>query len=89
MVSLFGDVVPPFPIYICGIKFLIWLRYCSCCWHSDKTGSSSLYIKFYKLLRLWFYVDFFLNLGFHYNAVEQCFPTGGPRSIFNKFLLTL
>ena len=30
----------------------------------------SLYIQFDKLLGLWFYVDFFLNLGFHYNAVE-------------------
>ena len=27
-------------------------------------------MQFYKLLRLWFCVDFFLNLQFHYNALE-------------------
>ena len=63
----------PFPIDICGIKFLIWLRYWSCFRHSNKTGYCFLHIQFYKLLWLWFYVDFFLNLGFYYNAVEQCY----------------
>ena len=61
----------PFPIYICGIKFLIWLRHWSCFQHSDKDGYCSFYIRFYKLLWLWFYVGFFLNLGFYYNAVEN------------------
>ena len=60
----------PFPIYICGIKFLTWLHYWSYFWHSNKSGYCSLYIQFYKLLWLWFYVYFFLNLGFYYNAVE-------------------
>ena len=59
-----------FSIYICGIKFLIWLRYLSCFRHSDKSGYCSLYIQLYKLLWSWFYVDFFLNLVFYYNAVE-------------------
>ena len=66
MVSLFCQLV--LPLYICDIKFLIWLRYWSCFRHSDKSCYSSLYIQFYKLL--WFYVDFFLNLGFYYNDVE-------------------
>ena len=70
MVSLFCQLVLPFPIYICGIKFLIWLCYWSCFRHSDKSSYCSLYIQFYKLLWLWFYVDFFLNLGFCYNNVE-------------------
>ena len=59
-----------FPIYICGNKFLIWLRYWSCFRHSDKSGGGFLYIQFYKMLWLWFYVDFYLTLGFYYNAVE-------------------
>ena len=59
-----------FPIYICDINFLIWLRHWSCFRRSDKSGYSSLYIQFYKLLWLWFCVDFFLNLGFYYNAVD-------------------
>ena len=54
-----------FPIYICGITFLIWLHYLSYFPHSDKNGSCSLYNQLYKLLWLWFYVDFFLNLGFY------------------------
>ena len=72
LVSLFSDLVLHFPtsIYICGVKFLIWLRYWSCFRHSDKSGYCSLYIQFYKLLWLWFYVDLFLNLGFYHNAVE-------------------
>ena len=77
MVSYFPNWCCPIPIYICGIKFLIWLRYWSSLWHSDKSGYCSLYIQFYKLLWLWFYVDFFLNFEFYYNAVEQCFPTSG------------
>ena len=56
-----------FPIYICGIKFLIWLRYWSCFRNS---GYCSLYIQFYKLFWLWFYVDVFLNLRFYYNTVK-------------------
>ena len=27
-------------------------------------------MQFYKLLGLWFYVDFFLNLSFYYNVVK-------------------
>ena len=45
--------------------------------HSDKSGHFSLYIQFYKLLWLTFYIDFFLNLEFYYNDVEQGFLTGG------------
>ena len=60
----------PFPIYISGIKFLVWLHYWSCFQHSDKSCYCFLYIQFYKLVWLWFYVDFFLNLRFYYNAVE-------------------
>ena len=55
--------------HICGIKFLIWLRHWSGFRHSDKSGYSR-YIQLSKLLWLWFYVDFILNLGFYYNAVE-------------------
>ena len=54
-------------MYICGIKFLIWLRYCSCFRHNDKSGYCSLYIQFCKLL--WLYIDIFLNFGFYFNAV--------------------
>ena len=43
------------------------LRYWSYFRRSDKRGYS-LYIQFNKLL--WFYVDFFSNLGFYYNDVE-------------------
>ena len=68
MVSLFTNWCCLFPIYICDIKFLIWLRYWSCFRHSDKSGYCSLYIQLYKLL--WFHVDFFLNLEFYYNDVE-------------------
>ena len=57
-------------MYICVIKFLIWLRYWSCFRHSNESGYCSLYIQFYKLLWLWFYVGFFLNLGYYYNDVE-------------------
>ena len=46
LVSLFSDVVLPFPIYICGIKFLIWFRFWSCFRHSDKNGYCFLYIQF-------------------------------------------
>ena len=70
MVGLFCQLVLPLPIYICGLNFLIWLRYWYCFRHSDKSGYCSLYIQFYKLLWLTFYVDFFLNLGFYYNNVE-------------------
>ena len=79
MVSLFCQLVLPLShlyfgipiyIYICGIKFLIWLRYRSCFRQSDKSGYCSLYIQFYKLLWLWFYADLFLNLEFYYNDVE-------------------
>ena len=66
-----------FPIYISGIKFLIWLCYWSCFRHSHKSGCCFHYIRFYKLL--WFCVDFFLNLGLYYNAVEQNYSTN-----FNK-----
>ena len=59
-----------FPIYICDIKFLIWLRYWSCFWHDDKCDYCSLHIQFYKLLWLWFYVDFYSNLGCYCNNVE-------------------
>ena len=57
-----------FPICIWGIELLIWLRYWSCFRHSFKSDYCSLYIQFYKLF--WFYVDFFLNLGFCYNDVK-------------------
>ena len=57
-------------IYICRIRFLIWLRYWSCFRHSNKRGYCSLYIQFYKLLELWLYVDFLLNLRFYYSDVE-------------------
>ena len=67
---IFQSGAAVFFIYICVIKFLIWLRYLCYFRHSDKSGSCSLYIQLYKLLWLWFYVDFFLNLGFYYNAVE-------------------
>ena len=75
MVSLFCQLVLPLSylyiyIYIYSIKFLIWLRYWSCFWHRDKSGCCSLYSQFYKLFWLWFYVDFFLNLGFCYNDVR-------------------
>ena len=60
----------PFPVYISGIKFEIWLHYWSCSRHSDKSGYCSLFIQFYKLLWLWYLVDFFLNWRFYYNAVE-------------------
>ena len=50
--------------------FLIWLRYWSCFRHGDKSDYCFLYIQFYKLISLWFYVDFFLNLAFNYNVVE-------------------
>ena len=58
-----------FPIYITGIKFLIWMHYWSCFRHSDKSGYLSLYIQFYKLLWFWFYADFFFNLGFYYKSL--------------------
>ena len=35
------------------------------------------FLQFYKMLWLWFYDDFFLNLGFCYNDVEPGFLTGG------------
>ena len=41
MVSLFCYVM--LPLYICGIKFLIWLHYWSCFRHSNKNGYCSLY----------------------------------------------
>ena len=59
-----------FPIYICDIKFLNWLRYWSYFRHSNKSGCCSLYIQFHKLLWLWFSVNFLLNLGFFCIAVE-------------------
>ena len=71
MVSLFCQLALPFLIYICGIKFLIWLRYWSCFRHSDKSGCRSLYIQSYKLLWLWFYVNFFLNLEFCCSDLES------------------
>ena len=70
MSSLFCDVVlPTFYLYL-WYYFLIWLRYWFCFRHSDKSVYCSLYIQFYKLLLLWFHVDFFLKLLFYYNAVE-------------------
>ena len=63
----------PLPIYISSIKFEIWLHYWSYSRHSDKSGYCSLFIQFYKLLWLWYLVDFFLNWRFYYNAVEQWF----------------
>ena len=60
----------PFSFYFYDIKFLIWLCYWSCFRHSDKSRYCYLYIKFCKLLRIWFYVDFVLNLGYYHNAVQ-------------------
>ena len=68
IVSLIAMWCCGFPIYIWVIEFLIWLRCWSCFRHSNKSGHYSLCIQLYKLL--WSYVDFFLNLGFYYIAVE-------------------
>ena len=56
----------------CGYGFAKIIHHIFVGAHQAKLFSNKyfLYIQFYKLLWLWFYVDFFLNFGFYYNAVE-------------------
>ena len=63
MVSLFCQSVLPFHIYICCVKFLIWLRYWSCFRHSDKSGYCSLSIFSFTNCYGHVFLFFFLKLG--------------------------
>ena len=67
------------PIFRCGAAAFLFIFVVLSCWFSCSicliSGIATkvaiaLYIQFYKLFWLWFYVDFFIKLGFYYNAVE-------------------
>ena len=71
VISLFCHLMLPLSyLYLWYIKFLIWLHNWSYFRHCGKSCYCSLYIQFYKLLWLWFYVDYLLNLGFYHDAVK-------------------